>query len=81
MSDFYEDLLRNVRDAGALDDNNGAENWNYSDDKIAEAKQKLLAHEAEVRIDELERMRKILDLSSSHARITERVAELKEGKR
>jgi len=33
-----EYLLRRVRDAGAVDDNNGAEDWSLSDGAIDEAK-------------------------------------------
>lgn len=35
-------ILRVVRDAGALDDNMGAEDWTQSDKSIVEAKQAIL---------------------------------------
>jgi len=38
-----DELLVRVRDAGAVDDNLGAEDWSLSDKAIAEAKAKLLA--------------------------------------
>ena len=36
-----QDILKRVRDAGAQDDNNGAEDWSHSDQVIAEANQAL----------------------------------------
>lgn len=41
--DTPEQILRKVRDAGALDDNNGAEDWSHSDKVIEEAQAALLS--------------------------------------
>lgn len=57
MPDTYDDaldeILKTVRDAGALDDSNGAEDWSYSDDKISEAKSRLKQIDTQRRFDEL----------------------------
>lgn len=47
-----EALLRDVRDAGALDDNMGAEDWTHSDKIITQATQSLLDIVNEARADE-----------------------------
>ena len=52
MRDELELLLLAVRDAGALDDNNGGENWIYSDFEIDKALKLLTQRELQSRLDE-----------------------------
>lgn len=46
-TDWLFRLLNNVRDAGALDDNHGGEDWTFSDEGIAGAKVIIETHESE----------------------------------
>lgn len=50
-----QSILKKVRDAGALDDNNGGEDWRYSDNAIAEAEKAIQAVVLEARIEEATR--------------------------
>lgn len=42
MSKTLREMLNQVRDAGAVDDNNGGEDWSYSDKKVDEIEQEIL---------------------------------------
>lgn len=62
--DWLDEVLTAVRDAGAIDDNYGAENWTLSDMEIAQSKAAIQAHfekqaverERAARIDEVSRI-------------------------
>jgi len=53
IDEKLDTLLRIIRDAGAEDDNHGAEDWTFSDSKIVEAKQSIKQLITEARIESL----------------------------
>lgn len=76
-----DELLHKVRDAGALDDNNGGEDWTHSDKEIAETKAAILdwveRENTQLQIDDRLVMLGWMEANKDNLKVSEIIATLK----